>query len=504
MEQSRTGLARDVPSTTGPGPVSSRPPEVTVESTLQELRAARQEQLALRRALALHDDLARLALDGASLTTLAARLAQLVGNPVLIENRFFRPLASASPPEAAGRDDRIPSIGRLLKDSRATALRACLQNERLPALVPANPERGVPYPRIAAPIVVLEDVVGYLSIVARDQPFDAAIEIAAREATLAIGLTFARQQAVFETELRLKGSVLDVLLQSGEVPGEVQATRASFLSYDFHLPQTLLVVALDPSPAEGSSPANVASPRDVAPLVTSWSRRVAAASLVTEKDGQVVILLARETGKPRGGTRPFSIPATAPARGDDRPEAAAPTELARSLRQELTSFLPGLTCSVAIAPPLRDLRELPHVYATARRALSIIRVLGERDTIIGTTDPRLAVFFLFDSTRPDARQEFVDLVLGPLIAYDQRRQRHLLATLEAYLACGGNLETTARTLNIHTSTLKYRLQRIAAVSGLDPRNADHRLNAALALKLRALGCGRPTDRGTSDSAPPAG
>ncbi|HUX88072.1 MAG TPA: helix-turn-helix domain-containing protein, partial [Chloroflexota bacterium] len=142
--------------------------------------------------------------------------------------------------------------------------------------------------------------------------------------------------------------------------------------------------------------------------------------------------------------------------------------------------------SIAIAPTVPDWHEVQRGYDVARRALQVLALLGERGQTISTADPRLAVFLLFDSTSPELRQEFVDLVLGPLVAYDQRGGHSLMPTLDAYLAHGGNLETTARTLNVHTSTLKYRLQRIAEVGGLNVRNADHRFNAALALRLRSL------------------
>lgn len=39
----------------------------------------------------------------------------------------------------------------------------------------------------------------------------------------------------------------------------------------------------------------------------------------------------------------------------------------------------------------------------------------------------------------------------------------LLDTLEAYLSAGGDAQQTARTLNIHRSTLYYRLDKLRAV-----------------------------------------
>ena len=44
----------------------------------------------------------------------------------------------------------------------------------------------------------------------------------------------------------------------------------------------------------------------------------------------------------------------------------------------------------------------------------------------------------------------------------------LLATIEAYLATGGALEPTARNLFVHPNTVRYRLHRIADLTGRDP------------------------------------
>ncbi|MFC7961918.1 PucR family transcriptional regulator [Rhodococcoides kroppenstedtii] len=44
-------------------------------------------------------------------------------------------------------------------------------------------------------------------------------------------------------------------------------------------------------------------------------------------------------------------------------------------------------------------------------------------------------------------------------------------TLDAYLDCGGAVETCARSLFVHPNTVRYRLKRIADVTGRDPTNA---------------------------------
>ena len=59
----------------------------------------------------------------------------------------------------------------------------------------------------------------------------------------------------------------------------------------------------------------------------------------------------------------------------------------------------------------------------------------------------------------------------------------LLETLDAFFAAGGVLESAARALFVHPNTVRYRLQRVAEVTGLsplDPRDA-FALRMALAI-----------------------
>ncbi|AOW92918.1 PucR family transcriptional regulator [Rhodococcus sp. WMMA185] len=59
-----------------------------------------------------------------------------------------------------------------------------------------------------------------------------------------------------------------------------------------------------------------------------------------------------------------------------------------------------------------------------------------------------------------------DRLVGPLAAAGSV----LADTLDAYLDCGGAVETCARQLFVHPNTVRYRLKRIAEVTGRDPTN----------------------------------
>lgn len=467
---------------------------------IESLRHNRRQMEAL---LVTHEEMLRLALDGAGLSRIAEALARRIGNPVLIENRFLVPLSQAFPLQRAQppRRSTLAATATLLKDPTTRSRWLEAQETRDTLILRAVPESGIPEDRIVAPVTLSGEIVGYISIIGSDHPLAPEDRTMASQASLAVGVEFARQQASFETEIRLKGDVLDVLLQSAEVSADVLATRAALLAYDSSSQQTLVLLAVD-TPVANTPDAALAESRtlrEILDLLTSWIRRVAPGSLVTEKNGQIVILLAGDSSSwgnqihPIDRRRSGRWPAPRrrwqehSAEGEESSLDPTTAHFITALRRQVSDHLPTLQPSIALATPVRDWREVRRSYDAAHRALRSLTLLGESGTTISTTDPRLGVFFLFDETAPSARQEFVDLVLGSLVAYDQQGTRSLVATLEAYVANGGNLETTARALNVHTSTLKYRLQRIAAISGLNLRNADHRFNAALALKLRSLG-----------------
>jgi len=62
----------------------------------------------------------------------------------------------------------------------------------------------------------------------------------------------------------------------------------------------------------------------------------------------------------------------------------------------------------------------------------------------------------------------------------------LLETLDAYFAAGGVLESAARELYVHPNTVRYRLKRVAEVTGLSPLNGRDAFALRMALTIGRL------------------
>jgi len=73
-----------------------------------------------------------------------------------------------------------------------------------------------------------------------------------------------------------------------------------------------------------------------------------------------------------------------------------------------------------------------------------------------------------------------------LLEHDRRRGTRLLPTLDVYLSSRGNGSHAAEVLGIHRNTLRQRLERITAITGLDLDSADDWLPLQLAVRIVAI------------------
>ena len=96
------------------------------------------------------------------------------------------------------------------------------------------------------------------------------------------------------------------------------------------------------------------------------------------------------------------------------------------------------------------------------------------------------------SEDPAELQRFYAETVEPLVAYDTQYETDLVQTLETYLDADGNVAGTAQRLFTHRHTVRYRLERVRELSGLDVGSTDGREKLGLGLKaMRVLGIAAP-------------
>lgn len=86
----------------------------------------------------------------------------------------------------------------------------------------------------------------------------------------------------------------------------------------------------------------------------------------------------------------------------------------------------------------------------------------------------------------DAARRIHDDTVEPLVRYDDRYRTSLLDTLATWLACDASVSMAAARLYAHRHTVRYRLDRVRELTGLDPATTADRERLALGLRARRV------------------
>lgn len=252
-------------------------------------------------------------------------------------------------------------------------------------------------------------------------------------ATVAVAVALLRERAAEEAEARVRGDLLDALVSAEQHLSEGLLRRGRALGHDLSRPAQVAVATV-----EGRSGAELYR------LAAKWASRDQELLLVERAEGLVMV---------------------GPA-GQDWP-------------QELYDLLcPEGQARVGVGASTQD-ESYRSSYLGAERAASALARLGRGGLI--RIDGNGIEQMLLRVADPDRLALFVRGVLASIEDYDARRGSELRRTLELCIEHGWNLQATARAAHVHHSTLRYRLGRIAALSGLDLQAQTGRLTIQLAI-----------------------
>jgi ligand-binding sensor protein/putative methionine-R-sulfoxide reductase with GAF domain len=305
----------------------------------------------------------------------------------------------------------------------------------------------------ASPIAPGGELLGWLLEAPGGRRLEPAIQAAAASsAAVALG----RDRAADLAEARVRGDYVEALLASDE-PSAALLRRGRALGHDATAPHEVAVVSVQDTTGAELVELCRRSLRDLQGV------------LLTARADEVVLI------GPEGG------------RWIDRVQDALSTTGPSRIGVGGSTAGAGYRAS----------------YAGASRAVAALQHLGRTGMI--RIDGDGVEQLLLRATAPEHLTAFVRRVLEPLREYDRRRSSDLRRTLELCISHTWNLEAAARSAHIHHSTLRYRLERISTLTGLDPREAEDRLAFQLALLAdRLLGAeieDRPASRTEGDLPP---
>ena len=143
----------------------------------------------------------------------------------------------------------------------------------------------------------------------------------------------------------------------------------------------------------------------------------------------------------------------------------------------------GITASIGCGTIIQNISQISLSVYQAVCAIESLHLCNRFNEI--RFYKNMGVYRIFFQYQND--QELLRLyhtILGKLSAYDVENNSQFLETLETYLENNGNLTATADALFIHKNTLKYRLNRIKEILGIDFDQPNPGFTVQLAFKIK--------------------
>ncbi|MGW2725281.1 helix-turn-helix domain-containing protein [Streptomyces sp. NPDC001492] len=296
------------------------------------------------------------------------------------------------------------------------------------------------------------------ALVLRGHPgLDPVDQLTLERAAMVTSLLLLARRSAAEAEQRVRGELLDDLLDARDRDPRLLRERASRLHADLDATHVVLAARLDGTAPDADQEA------DARRRLWSAASHLAATrhGLAAARDGGTVLLLPLAPGD-------------------------TATDLARRTAHQLgTAVHEAVT--VGASAPVRDLAAHPDTaaaaYAEGRRCLDALRLLGRPGDGAAAEDFGF-LGLLLAGDRDIAG--FVERTIGQVVAYDERRGTDLVHTLDAYFTCGMSPARTKDELHVHVNTVAQRLERVARLLGDDWQDPARALEIQLALRLHRL------------------
>jgi sugar diacid utilization regulator len=249
--------------------------------------------------------------------------------------------------------------------------------------------------------------------------------------------------------------------------GDIVA-RAAELGVDLGRGAAVVVVrAHHYAPADEDWRGRILAAAERAARTSAPGSLAAVAETPTDAAGHVVVLLPADGG-------------------------AEARRVAEAVARELRSSLHGFTFAVGHSRVAADPVDL---YRAGNEALLAANVAeaGPADAVLAFEDTGAYRLLLpAMSEDPAELQRFFAETVEPLVTYDEQYETDLVQTLETFLDADGNVAGTAQRLYTHRHTVRYRLERVRDLTGLDVSSTDGREKLGLGLKaMRVLGIAAP-------------
>lgn len=318
------------------------------------------------------------------------------------------------------------------------------------------------------PIIVNQDVLGWLFILLDECELETLDEITIERTTTIIALEILKATNLFNIEQSLKGDFIDNLLKNPDAPyTEALCSRYKIskngefktLYFEFYFSDMM-----DHS-AYKQDQYIIKAMNRFYQILTSSLKKVIDYSLSMIKGSTIVTIINHDNQDSNTLDKVFDIFA--------------------SEYDFYSKHLPfKVDYKVTVSQKFNSLNDFKLSYDHVLSLINMMKKYGKKDKVIYYDDKSIK-HFLAQSSEFELNA-YMNRLLGPLLLYKGQSKKEFLNTLEIYLKSNCNWTYTKKQLFIHGNTLSYRINRISNILNLDLNNYQDRLNLQIAFEIREM------------------
>ncbi|MGE5575838.1 MAG: PucR family transcriptional regulator [Syntrophothermus sp.] len=423
-------------------------------------------------------------LKGGKIADIANTLAKLVDNSVVIldeaEAILAKSLVSWDEESLEHYNRKRGDLPAEVMDPLESGVKYTKMSFSASAEPPAPPWPPGPMPprqmppvlhEFRTPIVASGQTRGFLSIWDNHRPLTQNDFIFIDQAMTVAALEILTERSVMEIERRYRNEFLDDLLKDSRLDDRELIARARYLGWDLNRNYAALVFNI--TDLRGCT----AKARQDEPTIQEAKERlfchiVGAMGpqerfIAGTKSDSIILLLAP------------------PKEIEEKKAQDYFTRRAEEILRATESKVRDFTVSLGVGRFYPGIAGLRKSYTEALKALAIGKSLPGGGCVIHFG--QLGVYRLLQQIVDwNELEGFYCETILPLDIHDRNSNSDLVKTLNAYFECNGNLKRVSEKLFTHYNTILYRMERIEALTGLDLKFHEHRLNLLIGLKIRRI------------------
>ncbi|UWG99050.1 XylR N-terminal domain-containing protein [Dehalobacter sp. DCM] len=419
----------------------------------------------LERSVSIHERLTECILKGKGVAEIAENLAELMKCDVIVEDHLLTLLATSV---SSKYTSELPSRFYTLQSSPEFNKNITFFKRRTRTFEIVDHYQDVPVHRLICPIIVRSQLLGYVSLLRVNATFAEIDRIGLEHAASVVAVELLKENEIADTENRIRGDFLEDLLAGNYTDSNSIISRARALDYDITAPHRVLYLGV----------------HNFNELVRCYKQDEKKIMQFKDKLADCVRISLKELGKVVVLGKSNDLILLIPLKDPEVPEKDT-RELAEQIIHRVSKDFPKINMTIGVGSLCLKLEDYKKSLYSAKKAVDICKNLNKKGKAVSLEQLGTHAL-LFSSLNPEDMQHFARQQIGSLVEHDEKYQTKLIPTLEELLNQCGNVLSAARALNLSVSGLKYRLNLIEEITGLDLRDSKDSFNMRLALIILRL------------------